>query len=123
MKRRRVLLGVLATLGLALVGVAVALWALEPAPGVTEANVRRLRGGMSRDRVERLLGGPGAFERNTDGVRTGRIVWKAGGTEVRVGFAFFGMCNASLSVDGGPPEELALPEPTTLDALRFWFDF
>lgn len=58
MKRRRVILGVLATLGLAAVAVAVMLWAREPAPGVTEANARRLRWGTSPDRVEAVLGRP-----------------------------------------------------------------
>ena len=32
--------------------------ALEPAPGITAANVRRIRPGMTREEVEALLGGP-----------------------------------------------------------------
>jgi hypothetical protein len=56
MSRRVYLLGV----GLALVALALALadWALKPPPGVTEANARRVRRGMSMWQVEALLGKP-----------------------------------------------------------------
>src|SRR5215470_17396217 len=57
MSRRVYLLGV----GLALVALALAVadWALSLQPGVTEANVRRIRQGMTVPEVEALLGGPG----------------------------------------------------------------
>jgi hypothetical protein len=57
MPRRVYLLGV----GLALVALALALtdWALSLQPGVTEANFRRIRVGMTIEEVETLLGGPG----------------------------------------------------------------
>jgi hypothetical protein len=57
MSRRVYLLGV----GLALVALALAFtdWALTPPPGVTEANARRIRPGMTLDQVGDLLGGPG----------------------------------------------------------------
>jgi hypothetical protein len=57
MSGRVYLLGV----GLALVGLAFAVtdWALSLRPGVTEANVRRLREGMTLAEVEAILGGPG----------------------------------------------------------------
>jgi hypothetical protein len=48
----------LAGLGLSLIGVAFAIVApaLAPAPGVTEANVRRIKLGMTLPEVEALLG-------------------------------------------------------------------
>jgi hypothetical protein len=57
MSRRVYLLGV----GLALVALALAVtdWALSLRPGVTEANVRRIRVGMTLAEVEGILGGPG----------------------------------------------------------------
>ena len=55
MSRRIYLLGV----GLALVALALAFtdWALSFQPGVTEANARRIRPGMTQEAVESLLGG------------------------------------------------------------------
>jgi hypothetical protein len=46
--------------GLALVALALALtdWALSLRPGVTEANVKRIRKGMTLAEAEALLGGP-----------------------------------------------------------------
>jgi hypothetical protein len=57
MPRRVYLLGV----GLALValGLAVTDWALGPRPGVTEANFRRVREGMTLAEVQGIFGGPG----------------------------------------------------------------
>jgi hypothetical protein len=57
MSRRVYLLGV----GLALVALAFAATdsLLTPPPGVTEANCRRIRVGMLRAEIERLLGGHG----------------------------------------------------------------
>jgi hypothetical protein len=52
--RRRLCLG---AAGVA-AAVAVTAWALEPRPGVTEANTRRIREGMTPDQVEGILGGP-----------------------------------------------------------------
>jgi hypothetical protein len=47
--------------GLALVALALAVtdWMLTPPPGVTEANVKRIRPGMTLAEVESILGGPG----------------------------------------------------------------
>src|SRR5262245_644263 len=58
MSRRVYLLGV----GLALVALALALtdWVLSLQPGVTEANVKRIKDGMTLDQVEAILGGPGS---------------------------------------------------------------
>jgi hypothetical protein len=56
MSRRVYLLG----LGLALVALALAFtdWTLSLRPGVSEANARRIRLGMSLSEVERILGRP-----------------------------------------------------------------
>jgi hypothetical protein len=56
MSRRVYLLGV----GLALVALALAFtdWVIGPTPGVTEANVRRIREGMAAKQVEAILGKP-----------------------------------------------------------------
>jgi hypothetical protein len=45
-------------LGLALIGLALAVtdWVIGTAPGVTEANVRRIRPGMTLEQVEAILG-------------------------------------------------------------------
>ena len=58
MPRRVYLLG----LGLALVALALAITdpVMGPSPGVTEANVRRIRVGMGMKEVAARLGGPGA---------------------------------------------------------------
>ena len=58
MSRRVYLLGV----GLALValGLAITDWALSLRPGVTEANCRKIRAGMTVTEVATRLGGPGA---------------------------------------------------------------
>jgi hypothetical protein len=59
MPRRVYLLGV----GLALValGLAVTDWALSLRPGVTEANVRRVKPGMTVREVEQIFGGPAGW--------------------------------------------------------------
>jgi hypothetical protein len=50
-------------LGLALIGLALAVTdqVMGPAPGVTEANVRRIKPGMKMAEVEAILGGPGQW--------------------------------------------------------------
>jgi hypothetical protein len=53
----------LSGVGLALVALAFAVTdaALGPRPGVTEANVRRIKPGMLKGEVEAILGGPGQW--------------------------------------------------------------
>ena len=60
MSRRVYLLGI----GLALMALAFAFtdWAVSLQPGVTEANVKRLRTGMPLSEVERILGRPADSE-------------------------------------------------------------
>jgi hypothetical protein len=65
MSRRVYLLG----MGLALVALGLALtdWALSLRPGVTEANVRRIRPGMTFTQLEALLGQIDVVETTQDG--------------------------------------------------------
>jgi len=67
MPRRVYLLGV----GLALVALALAVtdWALSLRPGVTETNAKRIRVGMTAEKVETILGRPDgcAFAQNFPG--------------------------------------------------------
>src|SRR5262245_10422255 len=53
-----------AGVGLALVALALAVtdWALSLQPGVTEANVKRIRPGMSLEEVERIFGRASDFK-------------------------------------------------------------
>ncbi len=73
----------LAGVGIALVGLALGVtdWALSLQPGVTEANVRRIRTGKTRGEAEAILGGPpqegcswrGWRHLNNDGTVAGRV--------------------------------------------------
>ena len=78
MPRLIYLLGVcVAVVALAL---AVTDWALSLRPGVTQANVRRIRPGMTPEEVESLLGGP-AQSRQVVGAPLPRECW--GSPQVR----------------------------------------
>jgi hypothetical protein len=83
MSRRVYLLGV----GLALVALALAFtdWALSLQPGVTEANIKRLRKGMTLGEVEAVLGGPGEpLNEDEDGHPLGPWVWRGPDAHVMV---------------------------------------
>ena len=90
MSRRVYLLGV----GLALVALALAFtdWALSLRPGVTEANVRRIREGMTMKEVELILGGRGEWwmEGTTCQRRDALWAWIGPHGRVFVGFGAFG---------------------------------
>jgi hypothetical protein len=79
--KRVYLLGI----GIALVAGALALTheLLSPWPGVTAANVERIRKGMPRAEVEALLGGPG---NDWQPWGNGSIVWTDGHCSVQVWF-------------------------------------
>src|SRR5262249_24525820 len=80
--------------GLALVALALAFtdWALSLRPGVTEANFKRIRKGMTLAEVQALLGGPGqvaTFEIGAAGKVTRRVsYWPAEGGPVRASVWF-----------------------------------
>jgi hypothetical protein len=59
--------------GLALVALGLAFtgWVLSLQPGVTEANVRRIRPGMTQQPVENLLGGPSGCDFGGGGMNGG----------------------------------------------------
>ena len=81
MRRRRLLLGagVLALLGLA---VGLVVWPARPRPRVTTENFRRLRLGMSRRQVERILGPP-----HCAGAVVHSLVWEGDGVRVTLDFS------------------------------------
>src|SRR5262245_59468492 len=68
MSKRVFLLGV----GMLLVGVAFVVTdaALGPRPGATEANVRRIRRGMTLEQVEAIFGKPGRPVGGIGGIRS-----------------------------------------------------
>ena len=106
MSRRVYLLGV----GLALVALALAFtdWALSLRPGVTEANVRRLRLGMRAQEVEALLGGAETWLTSDRGI----VVWSGNGGTVIIVFDDRRRTE-QIHVGSGP-----VTEPSLLD--RFW---
>jgi hypothetical protein len=85
--------------GLALVALGFALTdALLSGPGVTAANARRILPGMSREQVERILGGPGDVEGSElDGPWSARVyAWR--GPE-GTAYVFIGYRRAAPGVD------------------------
>jgi hypothetical protein len=81
MRRRRLLLraGVLALLGLA---AGLAVWLAYPRPRVTPENFRRLRLGMTRPQVERILGPP-----HRAGAVVYSLLWEGDGVRVTLDFS------------------------------------
>jgi hypothetical protein len=75
MSRRVFLLGV----GIVLVALALAFtdWALSLRPGVTEANVRRIRVGMTLEEAEALLGGRATKEMHANPLSKVSLALKA----------------------------------------------
>src|SRR5579864_6841898 len=82
--RRRLLVLGLAGLPVGAAGLAVALVALRPEPGVTPENFRRLRIGMSEKEAEAILGGPGA--RQIYGVMRPTKTWTGDGCVIWLAF-------------------------------------
>jgi hypothetical protein len=81
MRRRRLLVA----LGAVLLAVAVAALLL-PRPGVTRSNFDRIKKGMPRGEVERILGGPPSESGIAVAPRVPWAIWTQGGTTVLVLF-------------------------------------
>ena len=81
MRRRRLLqgAGVLALLGLA---AGLVVWSAHPRPRVTAENFRRLRLGMTRPQVERILGPP-----HRAGAVVYSLLWEGDGVRVTLDFS------------------------------------
>jgi hypothetical protein len=113
MPRRVYLLGV----GLALVALALAFtdWALSLKPGLTEANARRVRPGMTLGEVEALLGGPADTAQRAD---------KCGGDWLREWRCPRGEVYVLSGPDGRVMQAVFQPQPTgpqsPLARLRAW---
>ena len=113
MPRRVYVLGV----GLALVALGLAFtdWALSLRPGVTEANVKRIRPGMTLGEVEALLGGPADTAQRAD---------KCGGDWLRQWRCPRGEGYVQSGPDGRvmhagfQPKRIGFQSP--LDRLRAW---
>jgi hypothetical protein len=97
MSGRVYLLGV----GLVLVALAFIVTdaALGPRPGVTEANVRRMWRGMTRQEATRLLGSPGVE------LADNSVIWLTESCSVRVWF------------EGSPPGAVRARGPHSLDRV------
>ena len=120
MKRRRAILGVLAALGVAAAAVVVTLLALEPAPGVTEANAKRLRFGMSRARFEAIMGGPGELSR-TQVLPSDRYEWRGDRVTVVCGSATGDMLWQASVVDADDESRgVELDFTTTYQRVLGW---
>ncbi len=115
MSRRVFLLG----LGLALVALGLAFtdWALTPpqAPGITEANARRLRPGMTLEQARVILGKPG-------NCITGRIGLSIRRPETWLWISAEGAVMINCDATGRIERVIWAqePQPSPLDRLRTW---
>jgi hypothetical protein len=123
MSRGVFLLGV----GIAVVALAFVVtdWMIGPTPGVTEANARRIKPGMTMSQVEAILGGPGGWYSSYSNGREYNSIyrWNGPGVAVEVDFA----CQfPSGQFPFGRPEVVAAvcfqrtAGPTPLARLRSW---
>jgi hypothetical protein len=100
----------LAWVGVALCVVLLALGVterlLEPSPGVTDANLRRIRNGMTLNEVEGILGGPaykwGSWVNLDTGEKYSKREWQGPAGHAIVSFSEDGrVTNVSRAVNGG----------------------
>jgi hypothetical protein len=127
-------------LGITLVGLGFTVTdaVLGPRPGVTDANVRRIKMGMLRGEVEAILGGPGepAGVDGAPGWYRHYFAWTGPDGWVRVGFGS-PSCGLGLIVEDRPfmgsrdgwkrraggVEDVVfmpIPRPKRFDRLRAW---
>ena len=121
MSRRVFLLGV----AIAMVALVFAATdaALVPAPGVTEANVRRIKPGMTLREVEAILGTRWALLCTTSTVLPENCLWDGPEGRVQVVFTFVGLAegdwwNPRVARNGVYFRRTA--RPNLLDRLRSW---
>jgi hypothetical protein len=121
MSKRVFLLGV----GIALLGVGLAFtdWVLSLRPGVTEANVKRIKPGMRLDEVRAILGSEGrsiaTAQINPRDVRE-LWVWEDKGGLVMVGFEGEPRWNRDAQVIEVIWRPSSSPPLGPLDRLRAW---
>jgi hypothetical protein len=111
---KRVFLGLALTLCLAAAGLWLTAWLTTPTPGVTPENFQRLRWGMGKSAVERLMGGPG------DHRGGGHYCWERPGCDIWVHFGDedTALEEAELYLNGPNEISASLHEPSLLDVLR-----
>jgi outer membrane protein assembly factor BamE (lipoprotein component of BamABCDE complex) len=98
-------------LGVAIVAVALAFTVTDSllvtlTAGVTEANVRRIRVGMSKPQVDRILGRPQAYESLPRSRQKG--LWVSGSAEVEVIFDGDGNVRSAYFYRTGEAESLMI---------------
>jgi hypothetical protein len=107
-------------MGLALVALAFAFtnYVIGPSPGVTEANARRIRNGMTMEEVEAIFGGPGrrVFEEGAPGISSQGYQWVAAGGQVVVVFNRRGGSSPAVS----QALLIRTASPSLLARLRAW---
>jgi hypothetical protein len=110
----------LSGVGAALVALAFAFtnYVIGPSPGVTEANARRIRPGMTIVQVEGVLGGPGrlVFEEGAPGIECRGYQWVAAGGQVVVVFNRRGGSSPAVS----QTLFIRTASPSPLARLRAW---
>jgi hypothetical protein len=109
--------------GVALVALAFVVtdWVIGPTPGVTEANVRRIRMGMRVAEVDALLGGPAPFTKYEDFFTESetRILIYCWWGETGKALVFTQEKSGRvLCAEWEPSDE---PRPSPLSRLRSWF--
>ncbi len=113
----------LAGVGLALVALGLGFtdWALTPPPGVSAANVRRIRSGMTLAEVEGILGGPAGATLAAEMRRDGAVVKRARYWNAPAGIACVIFDSRGRAVDSGfDPETIPGEVASPLSRLRAW---
>jgi len=124
MRKRRRLLILLGLIGsMALLAFVWLISDLTITPGVNAENFRRLRLGMTKTEVERILGRPGEFEAKSPHWQQ----WSENGTFISVGFGnhdgTLNCASGNVSVPGSGRYLLELPEKSVINDIRHWLGF
>jgi hypothetical protein len=100
MRRRRLLLGALALLGL---GGGLFAWLQPPRPGVTRANFERIQEGMTEEEVRAILGDSWTI---AFGWFDDYLVWESPEIVIEVHFDEAGVCDKGFSPKPGSDQSL-----------------